>query len=423
MRRFLAATATVSATLAATGLILGTSLHADPIVSPEASPTFQASRAINLLGLDLYRQITGTGQGGNLVLSPYSIQTALAMTYAGAAGKTRSEMARVLHFEGDETTLHSSFQALAQSLALSATHSNGNFSFNVANRLFGHSGFEFEKPFLQTVATFHGAPLEPIDFARSAVATRHINGWVEDQTRKRIQNLIPDGLLSGDTRLVLVNAMHLKAAWQKEFASHRTQPEAFHLTVGTQANVSTMHDVGSFGFRQFTGFRAVSLAYRGTDLQMLLLVPDAVDGLAATRTGLTSEILDACRHLQPTEVDLAIPRFKLSPPSIQLASNLRALGLLSAFDVHRGSADFSRMAHPSKDQLMISEVVHKTFLEVDEKGTEAAAATAVIMMRTAAIPTQKPKPIIVRVDRPFLLAIQHKTSGACLFLGQITDPR
>lgn len=419
----MAATSTVASGLIFTGLILATPLHADPIVSPEASPTFRASQAINLLGLDLYRQITSTGQGGNLVLSPYSIQTALAMTYAGASGGTRAEMAKVLHFDGDEAALHSSFQALAQSLALSATNSRGNFSFNVANRLFGHSGFEFERPFLQTVATFHGAPLEPIDFARSAAATRHINGWVEEQTRKRIQNLIPDGLLNGDTRLVLVNALHLKAAWQEEFASHRTRPEKFHLTADTQAEVPTMHDVGSYGFQQFPGFRAVSLAYRDTDLQMLLLLPDAVGGLAGTRAALTPRILDECRLLKPTEVDLSLPRFKLSPPSIQLAGNLRALGLRSAFDIPGGSADFSRMAHPSKDRLMISEVVHKTFLEVDEKGTEAAAATAVIMMRAAAILPQKPKPIVVRVDRPFLLAIQHRASGACLFLGQIADPR
>ncbi len=405
------------------GLILATTLRADPIVSPEACPTFRASQAINLLGLDLYRQIASTGPGGNLVLSPYSIQTALAMTYAGASGTTRAEMAKVLHFEGDEAALHSSFQALAQSLAQTATNSHGNFSFNVANRLFGHSGFEFEKPFLHTVATYHGAPLEPIDFARSAAATRHINGWVEEQTRKRIQNLIPDGLLSGDTRLVLVNALHLKAAWQREFAAHRTQPEVFHLTANTDAKVPTLRDVGSYGFEQFPGFRAVSLAYRDTDLQMILLVPDAVDGLAETRAALTSGILDECRHLKPTEVDLALPKFKLSPPSIQLGANLRALGLLSAFDVPGGSADFSRMAQPSKDRLMISEVVHKTFLEVDEKGTEAAAATAVIMMRASAILPQKPKPIVVRVDRPFLLAIQHRTSGACLFLGQIADPR
>lgn len=405
------------------GLILATSLHADPVVSPEASPTSRASEAINLLGLDLYRQITSTGPAGNLVLSPYSIQTALAMTYAGASGGTRKEMAKVLHFDGDETALHSSFQALAQSLALTVTNSQGNFSFNVANRLFGHAGFDFEKPFLHTVATYHGAPLEPIDFTRSAAATRHINNWVEEQTRKRIQNLIPDGLLNGDTRLVLVNALHLKAAWQKEFASHRTQPEKFHLTAGTQVEVPTMRDVGSYGFQQFPGFRAVSLAYRDTDLQMLLLVPDAVDGLAGTRAALTPRILDECRLLKPAEVDLALPKFKLAPPSIQLAGNLRALGLLTAFDVPTGSADFSRMAHPSKERLLISEVVHKTFLEVDEKGTEAAAATAVIMMRASAIRPQKPKPIVVQVDRPFLLAIQHRTSGTCLFLGQIADPR
>jgi serpin B len=188
-------------------------------------------------------------------------------------------------------------------------------------------------------------------------------------------------------------------------------------------DVPTMHEVDSYGFRQFEGFRAVALPYRDVDLQFVLFVPNQTNGLAATEARLTPDVLAACRALPFAELDLYLPRLKLTPPSVQLRQPLQALGLRSAFDLPTGSADFSRMSDPRRDPLKISEVVQKTFLQLDEKGTEAAAATAGLIPLSAAPPTQKPKPIVVRVDRPFAFAIQHRKSGACLFLGRITDPR
>jgi serpin B len=390
--------------------------HAEPIAPPNP-----AVHAVNQLGLDLHRQLA-TKPGKSLLISPWSIQTALAMTYAGAAGTTRNEMAKVLHFDSNETNLHAGFHQISEALAAEAASSDGTFAFNIANRLFGSKGFTFEKPFLSTVATWYGAPLEPIDFAQSDAATRRINGWVEQQTKDRIRDLIPPGLLNADTRLVLANALHLKAAWEKEFAKRETKARPFHVDGSAPVPVPTLHDVAQYGYRDFGSFQAVSIPYRGCDLQFVAFVPKAPDGLAGVAGQLTTETFTTCQHLPGTEVDLFLPKLKLEPDGIALSSQLQALGLKSAFDLPPGSADFSRMANPSKDRLLISEVVHKTFLQLDEKGTEAAAATAVIMARATAI-LQKPKPVVVRIDRPFVFAIQHRTSGACLFLGQVTDPR
>jgi serpin B len=390
--------------------------HAEPIARPNP-----AVHAVNQLGLDLHRQLA-TQPGKNLLISPWSIQTALAMTYAGAAGTTRNEMAKVLHFDSNETNLHAGFRQISEALAAEAAASDGTFAFNVANRLFGSKGFTFEKPFLNTVATWYGAPLEPIDFAQSDAATRRINGWVEQQTKDRIRDLIPPGLLNADTRLVLANALHLKAAWGKEFAKRETKDRSFHVDGDATVSVPTLHDVAHYGYRDFGSFQAVSVPYRGVDLQFVAFVPKTPEGLAGVVGQLTTETFTACQHLPGTEVDLFLPKLKLEPDGIALSTQMQSLGLKSAFDLPPGSADFSRMGNPSKDRLLISEVVHKTFLQLDEKGTEAAAATAVIMARATAI-LQKPKPVVVRIDRPFVFAIQHRTSGACLFLGQVTDPR
>jgi len=386
-------------------------------------PTNAAARAVNRFAVELHRQVASGAPGQNLLLSPYSIQTALAMTYAGASGITRSEMARVLHFEGDEAQLHQGFQSINQSLRGAAAASDGAFSFNVANRLFGQQGFSFRTPFLNTVSNVYGAPLEALDFAQPAASARLINQWVGLQTQDRIRDLIDPSLLNRDTRLVLVNALHLQAAWAKPFTSGLTKTRRFHLRNELTVDVPTLHAVETHGFQQFDGFRAVSIAYRSGDLQLVLLVPDTTNGLAAMEGKLSAETLDACRSLPRQELDLYLPRLKIIPPTLSLGRPLQAMGLKSAFDLPPGSAHFDRMTDTTKDRLKISEVAHRTFLQLDEKGTEAAAATAVIMMRATSIAPRKPTPVVVRVDRPFAFAIQHRDSGACLFLGRVTDPR
>jgi serpin B len=394
-----------------------------------------AASAINELGLDLHRKLAKGDV--NLCLSPYSIQSALAMTFAGADGNTRTEMAKVLHFPNDDAELHASFAALKRSLdtALAMSEERAKQSQEwggprepitllVANRLFGQKGFEFRAPFLELVKDRYGAPLEQLDFVKGAAqATAHINGWVEDQTRKRIRELIPEGMLGAQTRLVLANAVYLKAPWAEEFYADATKSEPFHVHGGTTSDVPMMLRHDKLGYARHDGFTALTIPYIGGDLHFLVLVPDDVNGLTALEAKLSAATLAECVKLNPRDVILHLPKFKLEPPTMSLTKELQGLGMKTAFDQPIGSANFDRLApRRGNDYLFISEVFHKTFIAVDEKGTEAAAATAVAMDLGTAI-EEPSKPVEVKVDRPFVFAIQHGPSGACLFLGRVTDPR
>src|SRR6266540_2057351 len=394
-----------------------------------------AAKATNELAVELHRQLA-TGDE-NLCLSPYSIESALAMTYAGADGETRTEMARVLHLPNDGA-VPTSFSALQRSLEEMSVKTaelvkeskrfggpSEPITLSIANRLFAQKGYDFRESFLALVKQNFGAAFEPMDFVHdSSGATQHINKWVADQTRDRIRDLIPLGALDETTRLVLANALYLKASWVEPFSEKATRPEPFHVHGSAPVDVPVMQKRDKhFGYAKREGYTAVSLPYSGYDLQFLVLLPDDVNGLRALESQLTSEMLTECAKLQTREVDLHLPKFKIEPPTIALAQKFEVLGMKTAFNKPAGSANFDRMA-PRKpnDYLYISQVFHKTFIAVDEKGTEAAAATAVAMMAGSAR-IQRPAPVELRVDRPFLYAIQHVPSGACLFLGRVTDPR
>ena len=394
-----------------------------------------AAKATNELAVDLHRQLA-TGDE-NLCVSPYSIESALAMTFAGADGATRTEMARVLHLTNDGTA-PASFAALQHSLEeMSARTADlvkeskrfggpgEPITLNIANRLFAQKYYDFRQAFLSLVKENYGAAFEALDFvANASAATQHINRWVADQTRGKIRDLIPADALNKLTRLVLANALYLKAPWADPFSEKATQPEPFHVRGGATVDVPMMRKTAEFGYAKREGFAAVSIPYVGDDLQFLVLIPDAVNGLRALESKLTADVLAECTKFEAQDVDLHLPKFKIEPPTIALAEEFKALGMKTAFDVPRGSANFDKVA-PRKpnDYLYISNIFHKTFIAVDEKGTEAAAATAVVMMRATAIARPKPPPIEVKVDRPFVYAIEYVPSGVCLFLGRVTDPR
>ena len=396
-----------------------------------------AAKATNELAVDLNRQLA-TGDG-NLCLSPYSIQSALAMTYAGADGETRTEMARVLHFPTNDGGVPASFFALQRSLQeMSAKTAelvkqskkfggpSEPITLHIANRLFAQNGYKFREAFLSLVKQNFGGAFEPVDFiADPAAATQRINKWVADQTRDRIRDLIPGGALDKTTRLVLANALYLKAPWASEFSQNATQPEPFFVHGGAPVDVPMMRKTDKhFGYARHEGFTVVSLPYAGDDLQFVVLLPDEIDGLRKLESKLTADVLAGCAKLEKREVDLHLPKFKLEPPTITLAEKFEALGMKTAFDKPQGSANFDKIApRTPKDYLYISQIFHKTFIAVDEKGTEAAAATAVAMMAGTAFRSPPPPPIEVKIDRPFIYAIQHVPSGVCLFLGRVTDPR
>jgi serpin B len=406
-------------------------------LSAHAADFNLAASATNQLGVDLHRQLAHGDE--NLCLSPYSIQSALAMTFAGADGETKAEMARVLHYPNDGDAIHASFAALRSSLdemtkktakiAEQSKKKSGPseaITLSIANRLFAQSGYDFRDPFRDLVKKFYGAPFETLDFKTNPEAARaHINKWVADQTRDKVRDLVPQGGIKELTRLVLANAIYLKAPWSSEFNEALTKPKPFHVHGDKPIDVPTMEKVADLGYAKANGYSVIALPYSGGELQLIILLPD--DKLTGTRDLeqiLSAELLAECTRLKTEKVDLELPKFKFEPPTIPLKENLEALGMKTALDDPQGSANFDKMSPRRPDKyLAISNVFHKTFIAVDEKGTEAAAATAVVMIETTARFEKPKEPIHVKVDRPFLYAIQHVPSGACLFIGRVTDPR
>src|SRR5437870_2537553 len=357
-----------------------------------------AAKATNELGVALHRQLA-TGDE-NLCISPYSIESALAMTFAGADGETRTEMARVLHLTND-STVPASFAALQHSLEQMSTKTaelvkqskksggpSEPITLNIANRLFAQKGYHFREAFLALVKQNFGGAFEPLDFvADPAAATQRINKWVADQTRDRIRDLIPGGALDNTARLVLANALYLKAPWASEFSQNATQREPFFVR-GAPVDVPMMRKTDkNFGYARREGFTVVGLPYAGNELQFLVLLPDDINELRGLESKLSADVLASCAKLQKREeIDLYLPKLKLEPPTITLAKQFETLGMKTAFDQPKGSANFNKIApRTPRDYLYISQIFHKTFIAVDEKGTEAAAATAVAMLAGSAL--------------------------------------
>ncbi|MFH1330724.1 MAG: serpin family protein [Actinomycetota bacterium] len=358
---------------------------------------------------------------GNLVYSPASIRLALAMTYAGAKGQTAAEMAEVLRFDLQGEALHAAFNALDQELAsrnrVEPTLDDGverKVRLSIANSLWGQQGFTFTPEFLDTLAANYGAGMRVVDFvAATEAARRAINDWVAGETNDRITDLIPEGVLSEMTRLVLTNAVYLDATWSSIFGKDATFDAPFFLLDGSEVSVATMHQESFFFYAAGDGWQAVELPYVGEELAMVFLVPDTgrfteIEGLVGG--GLLDEVVAG---LEGVEVRLALPKFEFRFKA-SVADLLAGLGMPTAFDPD--SADFSGMT--TEDRLFISDVIHEAFIKVDEEGTEAAAATAVIMD-----PTSAPVEVVeLAVDRPFLFSLYDRATGEVLFLGRVLNP-
>jgi serpin B len=353
----------------------------------------------------------------NVFYSPYSISVALAMTYAGARGETERQMADTLHFTLPQNRLHPAINALDLELAQRGQGAEGKdeegFRLNIVNAIWGQEDYEFLTEFLDTLAQNYGAGLRVLDFAGDPEAARvTINDWVSDQTEGRIENLIPPGALGGLTRLVLTNAIYFNAAWSEPFEPSMTEGGPFHLLDDSQVTVPMMRQTTSFGYAEGDGYQAVELPYDGRELAMVVLLPE-VGGFEEFEESLDAERVDAIvSDLAYRQVSLAMPKFEFDS-GFSLADTLVAMGMPVAFS---GEADFSGMT--GSRALFISDVIHKAFVSVDEAGTEAAAATAVIMAESAA-PEQ---PVEVTVDSPFIFFIRDIETGAILFIGRVLDP-
>jgi serpin B len=367
------------------------------------------------LGTDLFAQLPRTG---NLALSPYSVAVALAMTRAGAAGATADEMDIVLHAT-DLPDLHAGFGSLDAALA----ERTGTFDLpggepvelelSFGNAIWPQAGFPFEDPFLEILAGHYGAGVQAVDYVGDTEGARQaINGWVAGETRDRIPELIPPDVLSALTRLVLSNAVYLNAPWLHPFDEAGTGDAAFELLDGATVTAPLMHLDESLPYGAGDGWQAVELPYAGGELAMVVLVPDA-GSYETTEAELGPALIASVgAALAGRQVDLRLPSFELRS-QLDLSDPLRALGMPTAFT---DGADFSAM---SPEPLEISDVLQEVFVSVDEKGTEAAAATAVVMDLTAA-PADDPVTLVV--DRPYLFWITDRETGAVLFLGRVLDP-
>jgi len=365
------------------------------------------------LAADVYH-LAGAAERGNLFLSPHSISTALAMTYAGAAGATASQMAGALRFTLPEAKLHAGFNALDLALAERAAGAKGEtipFRLTTANSIWGQDGWEFQASFLDALAVNYGAGLRVRDFEADPEGARgDINHWVEDRTNDRIQDLIPEGAITTATRLVLTNAIYFSAAWADPFEAAETSDRPFFIGGDQQVVVPALHQRTEYGYAEGAGYRVAELPYDGHQLSMVVVVPD---DLAAFEAGVTgSRLQEIAASVQRYELDLTLPKFKFDAP-LDLKKILQELGMTDAFS---GAADFSRI--DGTRRLQITDVLHKGFIGIDERGTEAAAATAVIVGETSLPPSAT-----LIVDRPFVFFIRDRPTGAILFLGRVIDPR
>jgi serpin B len=351
----------------------------------------------------------------NLFYSPYSISLALAMTYAGARNQTAEQMSEALHFDLPQDRLHAAFNALDAALSARGAQLDPEqrFRLRIANALWGQEDYAFLAAFLDELAHNYGAGLRVLDFVGAPEASRQtINEWVEEQTEEKIKDLLPQGSISSDTRLVLSNAIYFNAAWMYPFQEEVTEDGTFYLLDGEQVVVPMMAQSERLGYAAGEGYKAVELPYLGGELSMVVVVPTEgsfQDWACSLDAEQWSAVVDGMQRMQ---VRLTMPKFTFES-GFRLKDALMRLGMPEAFS---GTADFSGMT--GKRDLFISDVYHKAFVAVDEEGTEAAAATAVVMELTAA-PAQ---PVEVRVDRPFVFVIRDIETGAILFLGHVVNP-
>jgi len=384
------------------------------ITSPDASTSEQALlvEGNSAFAFELYQALKG--EEGNLFYSPYSISLALAMTYAGARGETAQQMADALQLLLDQDKLHPAFNWLDAELAKRGEGAEGKdgegFRLNIVNAIWGQKDYAFLSTFLDILAENYGAGLRILDFIMETEQSRlTINDWVSDQTEGRIEDLIPQGAIDALTRLVLTNAIYFNAAWAYPFDDDMTADGPFYLLDGGQVTVPMMKQTESFGYTEGEGYQAVELPYDGGELSMVILLPEA-GNFEAFEEGLQAQqVCDIISGLQATQVGLNMPKFEFDS-EFNLKDTLADMGMPIAFT---GDADFSGMT--GNRELSISDVVHKAFVAVDEAGTEAAAATAVIMKLTAA-------PEQVTIDRPFIFLIRDIDTGAILFVGRVLNP-
>ncbi len=367
------------------------------------------AQANNHFGFDLYEKIPS--QSGNVVFSPHSIAEALALVHAGARGKTAAAMSKVLHIPLSKPEWVK--EELALDRTLQTDGNRGGQKLSIANALWLAKDLSIAPGYLQAIAGGGETALSRADFRTDPERVRQsINAWVEEVTAHKITGLIPSGMISRETLLAVVNAVYFKGDWAHPFEKEATREEPFKLHGGKSISIPTLRQAHLFPYAENKEWQAIELPYRDGGLSMVILLPRA-DSLAALDKLLSGRELDAALEtLSPVQVDLALPKFKVSG-TLRLREQLSALGMANAFGAQ---ADFSGIA----ENLFISEVIHKAYVAVDERGTEAAAATAIVMEGNS---LQMGPRKIFHADHPFLFLIRHQATGAILFLGRVANPK
>lgn len=363
----------------------------------------------NQFALEFYRQLSETP--GNVITSPFSVSAVMAMAYAGAGGETAEQMAGALHFA--EWEPHAYFYEYL--LNLSMIGKKGALELQSAQSLWAEKSFPFQQAFLDTLQKLYRSELHPMDFKTDPDGSREqINAWVEQQTRSKIQNLLAPGMLDARTRLVLVNAVYFKGRWARPFDSSSTREMAFMVTPDEETNVMMMSRRGEYAYAEDDYAQWLELPYAGNDVSMVILLPKADQSLATLEAkGLEGVFSNGMQRVHSMEVEVMIPRFKVVS-TFHLNVILQKMGIVDAFNPQQ--AVFSGMS--DERGLYISDVVQKAFVEVNEEGTEAAAATAAAM-RTTAMPVQ---PVVFQADHPFFFMIRERAMGGILFIGRVVDP-
>jgi serpin B len=381
----------------------------------------------NGFAVQLYQKLQS--EPGNLFFSPYSISTALAMTYAGAEGPTQKQMAQVLCFPTSAEAVEKlspgappmAPEQFAQAFGrivkdLNARGGRGKYELRVADALWGQKGFEFLPGFVKLVEKEYDGKLQTLDFvAATEKARRTINTWVEKQTNGKIKDLLSPGVLNAMTRLVLTNAIYFKGNWASQFQKDQTRDEPFTLLDGNQVPVPLMNQKARFGYAEADTLQALEIPYAGHGLSMVVLLPKEAAGIGALERSLTAENLAKwLGAIHEREVIVSLPKFKMTS-KVSLKNVLQSMGMAAAFS---DDANFSGMT--GRRDLFLSAVIHQAYVDVNEEGTEAAAATGAVMTLTSMRPDRTP---VFRADHPFLFLIRDSQSGSILFLGRTMNPK
>ena len=397
-------------------LVLSSSLTPAAAQSPEGNPFAVGNTTF---AFDLYEAIQQDQE--NIIISPYSISQALAMVYLGARGQTEQQMADTLHFILPQEDLHMAFQGTTDFLSPSE---DSPYYFetelNIANAIWGQKGYPFRGTYLSDLDQYYQAKLHVADFTNAAEEARlDINDWISEATEERIQDMLPPGSVDPLTRLMLVNAIYLKAGWLYLFSEELTQEETFTLLDGSEVVVDMMRQpqIRDYDYGVGENYQAVHLPYQDQRIGMLIVLPDSGE-FAAVEAAMDADLFtEITANMEYVRVNLSMPRFE-AETTLSLADTLAAMGMPDAFST---SADFSGIADPveANEPLMINQVIHQANITVDEQGTEAAAATVVGLGGGGPPPTE---PVDFHVDRPFLFTIYDDVNDTILFMGRVLDP-